>query len=279
MFIYKDLIKFILFFSLASSQYYQVGDQIENFGAPICMNGNGDSIWSYDQHGINKVIFLSIFATWWGGCQVEAPQLEAVKQQFINEEVIIITAGKSWEQPYSCEQWATNFGLTIPILDDEIDSLSSIFGNSIPHNVVIDGNGQIVYTSNGHNLAGIINVIENSLNTISGDYDGDGILDDVDNCIDVHNPLQNDNDLDGIGDACDSCDNLFVYVDGNIYGEVDYQSYYDIDIFDLITLMDIIANDDTNNCGYEIGDITNDGNVNIIDAIALLQRILYPEWI
>ena len=279
MFMYKDLIKFILFFSLASSQYYQVGDQIENFGAPICMNGNGDSIWSYDQYGINKVIFLSIFATWWGGCQVEAPQLEAVKQQFINEEVIIITAGKSWGQPYSCEQWSTNFGLTIPILDDEIDSLSSIFGNSIPHNVVIDGNGQIVYTSNGHNLAGIINVIENSLNTISGDYDDDGILDDVDNCIDVHNPLQNDNDLDGIGDACDSCDNLFVYVDGNIYGEVDYQSNYDIDIFDLITLMDIIANDDINNCGYEIGDITNDGNVNIIDAIALLQRILYPEWI
>jgi len=208
---------------------------------------------------------------------VEAPQLEAVKQQFIDEEVIIITAGKSWGQPYNCEQWATNFGLTIPILDDEIDSLSSIFGNSIPHNVVIDGNGQIVYTSNGHNLAGIINVIENSLNTISGDYDDDGILDDVDNCIDVNNPLQNDNDLDGTGDACDSCDNLLVYVDGNIYGEVDYQSNYDIDIFDLITLMDIIANDDTNNCGYEIGDITNDGNVNIIDAIALIQRILYPE--
>ena len=44
---------------------------------------------------------------------MEAPQLEAVKQQFINEEVIIITAGKSWGQPYSCEQWATNFGLTI----------------------------------------------------------------------------------------------------------------------------------------------------------------------
>ena len=36
--------------------------------------------------------------------------------------------------------------------------------------------------------------------------------------------------------------------------------------------MDIIANDDTNNCGYGIGDITNDGNVNIIDVIALLQE-------
>ena len=64
MFIYKNLIKLILLFSLSSSQYHQVGDQIENFGAPICMNEDGDDIWSYEQHGINKVIFLSIFATW-----------------------------------------------------------------------------------------------------------------------------------------------------------------------------------------------------------------------
>lgn len=208
---------------------------------------------------------------------MEAPQLESVKQNFIDEEVVIITAGKSWGQPYSCEQWATNFGLTIPILDDESGSLAGIFGNSIPHNVVIDGNGQIVYTSSGHNLSNIINVIENSLNTIVGDYDDDGILDDDDNCVDVYNPMQNDNDIDGIGDVCDLCDNLYVFIDGNIYGEIDDQSGYNIDIFDLITLIDIIANNDTNSCGYGIGDITNDGNVNIIDAIALLQRILYPD--
>ena len=42
--------------------------------------------------------------------------------------------------------------------------------------------------------------------------------------------------------------------------------------------MDIIANDDTNNCGYGIGDITNDGNVNIIDVIALPQRIILNEF-
>ena len=50
--------------SIASSQYYQVGDQVQDFGAPICINDNGNDIWSYEQNGINKVIFLSIFATW-----------------------------------------------------------------------------------------------------------------------------------------------------------------------------------------------------------------------
>ena len=56
--------KIILFITFASSQYYQVGDQIENFGAPFCMNDNGADTWNYDQHGTNKIIFLSLFATW-----------------------------------------------------------------------------------------------------------------------------------------------------------------------------------------------------------------------
>jgi hypothetical protein len=60
----KYLTKALLLFSLVSSQYYEVGDQVENFGAPICMNGNTNDTWSFEEHGINKVIFLSIFATW-----------------------------------------------------------------------------------------------------------------------------------------------------------------------------------------------------------------------
>ena len=64
MYIKNILIKTLVMLSIASSQYYEVGDQVQNFGAPICMNNNGNDIWSYEQNGINKVIFLSIFASW-----------------------------------------------------------------------------------------------------------------------------------------------------------------------------------------------------------------------
>ena len=38
------------------------------------------------------------------------------------------------------------------------------------------------------------------------DSDGDGILDDVDNCPNTYNPDQHDGNGDGIGDACEACD-------------------------------------------------------------------------
>ena len=205
---------------------------------------------------------------------MEAPQLEIVKQQFINEEVIILTAGKSLGQPYSCEEWATSFGLTIPVLDDEIDSLSSIFGSAIPYNVVIDGNGQIIYSAPGHNLETIVNTIESGLSTIIQDSDDDNILDNIDNCVNIYNPEQNDYDYDDIGDECDSCDNLNIFINGNVYGDIDNENNFLIDIFDLLTLLDIIIHDYDNLCGYQIADITGDGQQNILDAISLIQSIM-----
>ncbi|MFW6186237.1 MAG: LamG-like jellyroll fold domain-containing protein, partial [Halobacteriota archaeon] len=42
-----------------------------------------------------------------------------------------------------------------------------------------------------------------------GDYDADGVCDNVDNCIYVPNPDQADNDSDGVGDVCDNCPNAY----------------------------------------------------------------------
>ena len=53
-----------------------------------------------------------------------------------------------------------------------------------------------------------------------GDSDGDGICDDVDNCVDVPNPNQVDSDGDGMGDECDysgnGCDISFKVVQDEI---------------------------------------------------------------
>ena len=41
------------------------------------------------------------------------------------------------------------------------------------------------------------------------DYDGDGIEDNVDNCMRIENPFQLDSDGDGVGDMCDNCLHMF----------------------------------------------------------------------
>ncbi len=56
------------------------------------------------------------------------------------------------------------------------------------------------------------------------DSDGDGVFDDTDNCIDTPNPDQDDADGDGVGDACEHCaDAIFnlPFWDGNMtsYGD------------------------------------------------------------
>lgn len=41
--------------------------------------------------------------------------------------------------------------------------------------------------------------------SLDGDFDGDGVLNDVDNCVLQNNPQQHDRDSDGVGDGCDNC--------------------------------------------------------------------------
>ena len=70
-----------------------------------------------------------------------------------------MAAGSDWSS-YTCEGWASAFGITYPILDDDNGYIFGLFGNGyIPHNVIIDNNGQVLYSQSGFNQSTIINII------------------------------------------------------------------------------------------------------------------------
>ncbi|MBA65607.1 MAG: hypothetical protein CMG55_07400 [Candidatus Marinimicrobia bacterium] len=181
-----------------------------------------------------------------------------------------------WGQPYSCTSWATTFGQSFPILDDGNGySIYSLFGvGYVPHNVVIGGDGLVIFSESGFNQNTMIAMIEEGLANLVLDVDEDGVLDSDDNCVDISNPSQNDIDLDGAGDACDPCDNLNIFTYANIDGNIDTEGNPIIDIFDVMRLVDILLDNDQESCGAEIADMNSDGNENVVDIISLVQLLL-----
>ena len=70
-----------------------------------------------------------------------------------------------WNFPYSCQEWAKNFKLTYPLIDDsEGKSVYNFFSDgTVPYNVVIDRNGKLIYSKSGFDKDEIINAIKNGL--------------------------------------------------------------------------------------------------------------------
>ena len=182
--------------------------------------------------------------------------------------MVVITAGMDWGQPYSCSGWAEAFGLTIPILDDNSgNNIYGLFGiGYVPHNVVIGGDGTLIFTDSGFNQGIIIDMIEEGLSNLVLDMDADGVMDDADNCMEDYNPNQADVDQDGIGDICDACNNV-IWTGGDVNADLE------LSIEDILILVDVVLGENESQCAYEAGDITMDGVLNILDVIGLVQYI------
>ena len=150
----------------------------------------------------------------------------------------------------------------------------------IPHNVIIGGDGEVLYSDTGYNQAAIISIIEQALEDLPSDFDEDGFDEDVDNCPENYNPSQADIDSDGLGDACDVCDNENVFVTGNVNGDIDVNNEPIIDFFDVIALLDHLQLNQTgfqaiSECEAQSGNINADNNVNIIDVVNLVNMLLF----
>ena len=47
---------------LVYGQQYSVGDYVDDFSGDICFNGDG--VWSYEEHGRDRVTWINLFTSW-----------------------------------------------------------------------------------------------------------------------------------------------------------------------------------------------------------------------
>ena len=78
-----------------------------------------------------------------------------------------------------------------------------------------------------------------------------------------------------IGDVCDPCNNL-VYVLGNTNGDVTEANTYNpaIDIFDILTLSDLIDNEISSLSSCAEMDLLADESINQFDLIVLIDMVM-----
>ena len=220
----------------------QVGDTCPDFSIPICANGSGDfelyNTANGSENGGNyKVVLISIFATWSSPDQSAAPITETLYQEYAEQGLITIGNGFDYSPngPYSCESWASSFGITYPILDGDADgTIWSLFGQGyLPHNVVLDHNMDVIYTDAGFNQTAIINAIEEALADLPSGPDPCGWA---------------PGDLDASGNT---------------------------DILDIgIMIKSLNGLIDLEECAEEASDMNADGVVNVMDLLNLVTTIL-----
>ena len=58
----KKIILILITISLGYGQQYTVGDYVDDFSGDICFNGDG--IWSYEEHGRDRVTWINLFTSW-----------------------------------------------------------------------------------------------------------------------------------------------------------------------------------------------------------------------
>jgi peroxiredoxin len=130
---------------LAKSTLTKVGDLAPAFAGTAI---TGES-FAFDQLK-DKVVVLSLFATWCGPCNAELPHVEKELWQAFRGRGFLVLGIAREEGPDKLRPFAAKLGLTFPLLPDQERKIFRLFAtNYIPRLYVIGADGRIKFQSVG----------------------------------------------------------------------------------------------------------------------------------
>jgi len=92
--------------------------------------------------------------------------IESIYNEYYAAGLRVVSLGTEWG-PYNCTAWGESFSLTYPILDDTDNLLyNKLTYNYVPHNLIIDHNMNVVYSTTGFNESAIRNIIVAELDSL-----------------------------------------------------------------------------------------------------------------
>ena len=92
--------------------------------------------------------------------------IESIYNEYYAAGLRVVSLGMEWG-PYNCIAWGESFSLTYPILDDTDNLLyNKLTYNSVPHNLIIDHNMNVIYSTTGFNESAIRDIIVAELDSL-----------------------------------------------------------------------------------------------------------------
>jgi peroxiredoxin len=92
-----------------------------------------------------KVIFLNFWATWCGPCKEEMPSMEALYQQFKENNFVFLTISVDYEGKKTVKNFIERNHYTFPVLlDPKCETLEVFNVKGIPTTIIIDKKGKMI---------------------------------------------------------------------------------------------------------------------------------------